>query len=100
MRSDSQALGVITGLLAPVAGFFLYGVIYVTSIRPYLELKEFVYDLFLGTRLYQSPILSLALIANLPLFFYYDHRDMHKAMRGVILASLIYGVVIVVLWFV
>ncbi|MBK8497880.1 MAG: hypothetical protein IPL52_03460 [Flavobacteriales bacterium] len=99
MRSDSQALGFITGVLAPVMGFFLYGVIYVTDIRPYLELKEFVQDIFLGTRLYQSPILSLALIANLPLFFFYDHRDMHKAMRGVIMASFLYGIVIVVLWF-
>lgn len=99
MRSDSQALGLVTGLLAPVLGFFLYGMIYVTGIRPYLELKEFVYDLFLGTRIYQSPILSLSLIANLPLFFFYDHRDMHKAMRGVILASFLYGIIIVVLWF-
>lgn len=99
MRSDSQAVGILTGLLAPVVGFFLYGLIYVTAIRPYLELREFVFDLFLDTRLYQSPILSLALIANLPVFFYFDHRDMHKAMRGVILASFMYGFVIVALWF-
>lgn len=99
MRSDSQVLGIITGLLAPILGFFLYGLIYVTAIRPHLELREFVYDLFFGTREYQSPILSLSLIANLPLFFWFDRRDRHKSMRGVILASFAYGIAIVVLWF-
>ena len=99
MRSDSQAFGIITGLLAPVVGFFLYGIAYVTAIRPHLELREFVYDIFFGTRLYQSPILSLSLIANLPLFFYFDKRDWHKAMRGVILASFVYAIAIIAFWF-
>lgn len=99
MRSDSQAIGLIGGLLAPIGGFFLYGLLYVTVIRPHLSLNEFVYDLFFGTREYQSPILSLSLIANLPLFFWFDRRDRHKAMRGVILACFIYGVAIIALWF-
>lgn len=99
MRSDNQVLGIITGLLAPIAGFFFYGLIYVTAIRPHLELREFVQDLFFGTREYQSPILSLSLIANLPLFFWFDCKDRYKAMRGVILASFVYAIAIVVLWF-
>lgn len=99
MRSDSQTLGLVTGLLAPVLGFFIYGCIYVTGIRPHLELRDFVYDLFFGTRQYQSPILSLALIADLPLFFLFDRFGMEKAMRGVILACFVHGVVIVALWF-
>lgn len=99
MRSDSQAVGIACGLLAPVIGFLLYGLTYVTAIRPHLYFREFVHDIFLGTHEYQSPILSLSLIANLPIFFFFDHRDMHKAMRGVIMASFAYGIVIIVLWF-
>jgi hypothetical protein len=99
MRSDSQAIGIVTGLIAPVFGFLGYGLLYVSAIRPHLGLSEFVQDIFFGTREYQSPILSLSLIANLPLFFWYDRRDMYKAMRGVILASFIHGVIIIALWF-
>jgi hypothetical protein len=99
MRSDSFVLGVITGLLAPIAGFFLYGGIYVTAIRPHHDLAYFINDLFLGTRQFQAPVLSLSLLANLALFFLFDRVDRPLAMRGVILATFIYGVAIVVLTF-
>jgi hypothetical protein len=99
MRFDSMLFGIITGLLAPVAGFFLYGAMYVTAIRPHHDLAWFVNDLFIGTRQYQSPVLSLALIANLALFFLYDRFGWHLAMRGVILATFIHGALIVVLSF-
>lgn len=99
MRWDSVAIGVITGLLMPIAGFFLYGLIHVNLIRPHLDMSFFIRDLFLGTRQFQAPILSLSLIANLvPFFFWFDRRSMYKAMRGVIVATFIYGLAIVVLW--
>ena len=50
---------VVLGLLAPVLGFFGYAAIYVTSIRPHLDLAWFINDLFLGTRQYQAPVLIL-----------------------------------------
>ncbi len=99
MRWDSVAAGLIAGLLVPVLGFFAYGWIHTTLIRPHLDLSFFIHDLFLGTRRFQAPILSLSLIANLAVFFLFDRRAMHRAMRGVITATFIYGVVIVVLWF-
>ncbi|HQV52486.1 MAG: hypothetical protein IPI00_02600 [Flavobacteriales bacterium] len=100
MPSDSLRLGLITGLLVPLLGFVIYATMYVTGIRPHLTFSYFVNDLFLGTRTYQSPVLSLSLIANLPLFFWYDRKEMPKAMRGVILASFVYAVVVVALWLV
>lgn len=99
MRLDSTAAGVVLGLLAPVLGFFAYGAIHVNLIRPHLDIGFFIHDLFLGTKAFQSPILSLSLIANLGLFFLLDRFDMHKAMKGVITATFTYGVVIVALWF-
>jgi hypothetical protein len=98
MRSDSTALGVIGGLLMPVFGFLAYAALYVTVIRPHLDLRYFITDMFWGTRTYQAPILSLSLIANLALFFWFDRREMPQAMRGVITASFIYGALIVILW--
>ncbi|MBX2978674.1 MAG: hypothetical protein KF905_05205 [Flavobacteriales bacterium] len=98
MRWDSLIVGLVLGLITPVLGFFIYGAIHVNIIRPHLDLPYFIHDLFLGTRVYQAPILSLSLLANLPLFFLLDRYVLYKAMRGVITATFIYGVVIVVLW--
>ena len=98
MWSDHLRTGIITGLLAPVLGFLAYGLIYVTGIHPGHDLRWFVNDLFLGTPQFQSKILSLSLIADVPLFFWFDRRGWTLAMRGVIGAMLLYGIVIVVLW--
>lgn len=99
MTSDSVRLGVVLGLFAPVLGFLGYATMYVTSIRPHQELSWFINDLFLGTREYQAPVLSLSLLANLALFFLFDRLDRPKAMRGVIGATFVYAVAIVVLSF-
>jgi hypothetical protein len=100
MRSDSLALGLVLGLLAPVLGFFGYAAIYVSSIRPHLDLAYFINDLFLGTRQYQAPVLTLSLIANLALFFLFDRLGKPRAMRGVIMATFLYGFVIMFLLYV
>lgn len=97
MRSDNMWIGVIGGLLAPIAGFFAYAGMYVTTIQPQHDLSYFVNDLFIGTKQYQAPVLSLALLANLALFFFFDRIGRPIAMRGVILATFIYGAAIVVL---
>lgn len=99
MRWDSQLTGFVVGLIAPVLGFFAYGLIHTTLVRPHLDMHAFVYDLFFGTKQFRAPILSLSLIANLAAFFIFDRMDRHKAMRGVILASLVHGAAIIMLWF-
>lgn len=99
MRADNFALGLVTGLLAPVLGFLLYGLMYTTAIRPWLDLPYFVNDMFLGTAEYRAPILSISLIADAFLFFWYDRSARYRSMRGVIAAMLIYGVVIVAFLF-
>lgn len=99
MRWDSVPAGLVLGLLMPVLGFFVYGFIHTYWIRPHLDLQYFINDLFLGTRQFQAPILSLSLIANLAIFFLLNRFRMANAMRGVLIATFIYGLVIVVLWF-
>ncbi|MBK9513720.1 MAG: hypothetical protein IPO05_08840 [Flavobacteriales bacterium] len=100
MRWDSLGAGVMMGLLAPLLGFFGYAAIYVGAIRPHLDLDFFIHDLFLGTREYQAPVLTLSLFANLALFFTLDRWSLYKAMRGVIAATFVYAVVIVLLLYV
>ena len=98
MWSDHLRTGIIAGLIAPVFGFFLYGMIYVTGIHPEHSFSWFVTDLFLGTPQFQSKVLTLSLIADVPLFFWFDRRAWYRAMRGVIGAMFLYGTVIVILW--
>ena len=95
MRWDSLPTGFILGLIAPVLGFFAYGTMYVTAIRPWYDLEWFVNDLFLGTSEYRTRIVSLSLVADAFLFILLERLDMLRAMRGVILAMLLYGLYIV-----
>jgi hypothetical protein len=95
MRWDSVPVGFVLGMLAPVLGFFAYGGMYVTAIKPWYDINWFVNDLFLGTSEFRTRIISISLIADAFLFFLFDRMDRHKTMRGVILAMLIYGLYIV-----
>ena len=95
MRSDSIAMGLVLGLLAPVLGFFAYGGIYVTAIRPWFDIHWFVNDMFIGTPEFRTRIVSISLIADAVLFFVFDRLDKHRTMRGVIMAMLAYGLYIV-----
>lgn len=98
MRLDDVRIGVLLGLLAPVAGFFIYGWFHTSWLRPHLDMHYYVHEIFLGTQQYRSPILSLSLIAEIPLFFWLDRRGDYKAMRGVLLAMFAYAVAVVALW--
>ncbi|MBX2973595.1 MAG: hypothetical protein KF797_10860 [Flavobacteriales bacterium] len=95
MRWDSVPVGFMLGLLAPVLGFFAYGGIYVTALRPWHDINWFVSDMFLGTSEFRTRIVSISLIADAFLFFLFDRLDKHKAMRGVIMAMLVYALYIV-----
>ena len=55
MRLDSVVAGVLLGLMAPVLGFFLYGYVHTTLVRPHLDLPYFIHDLFLGTASTRHP---------------------------------------------
>jgi len=97
MRSDNLRFGLILGLIIPLVGLLGYSVFVVTVLRPELELGFFLNNMIFGIRGNIPPILSLSLLSDVVLFFWFDHRRMLKAMRGVIGAMLVYGVVIVVL---
>lgn len=93
--TDRTVVGFLLGLIFPVFGFFAYGGIYVTAIRPHHDIDWFVNDLFLGTDVYRTQIISLSLIADAFLFFLFDRMRQLKAMRGVIIAMLVYALYVV-----
>lgn len=97
MRFDQVRFGYLLGLVVPALGVFLYAVMIAMSIRPELELGFVVKNMLFGVRANIAPTLSLSLLADVALFFFFDRKRMLKAMRGVIGAMLTYGAVIVLL---
>lgn len=97
MRFDTVRLGFILGLLAPALGVLGYALMISTSIHPGMGLGHVIKNMLFGIRGNIAPTLSLSLIADVVLFFFFDRKRMLKAMRGVIGAMFAYGAVIVLL---
>ncbi len=95
MRFDTFPVGLISGLLFPIVGFFAYGLLYTMVIRPNHDMHWYVYDLFLSTDEFRTRLVSLSLIADAGLFFWFDRKGHQNAMRGVITALFIYALYIV-----
>ncbi len=91
---DSVWLGIIFGLIAPSIGIVIF---YLINFKEE-SLLEFVSVTIEGKIL--SPLLSLCAVINLGIFYLFLHFDKLYIARGVILATMIYGIVIVVSKFV
>jgi hypothetical protein len=91
---NTLLLGVFLGLLGPTAGIAIfYMVNYVNT--TFIEFLTLSFEgKFLG------PLLSLSAIINLGIFYIFIHLEHYLSARGVILSTLLYGVVIVLLKFI
>lgn len=91
IRKNHFLTGFISGLLAPPIGFYIYFLIsfHYMSFRDYISRLS---DLGL-----ESGVLSLSLIANLIVFFYFIKVKADSSAQGVIGATFMYGLLIVIL---
>jgi hypothetical protein len=91
IRKDHFLTGFISGLIAPLIGFYIY---YLISFR-YMGFQSYVARLTeLGL---EAGVISLSLIANLVVFFYFIRIKADGSARGVIGATFTYGMLIVCL---
>ncbi len=91
IRKDHFLTGFISGLLAPFIGFYIY---YLISFR-YMSLQMYVSRLTeFGL---EAGVISLSLIANLIVFFYFIKIKADVSARGVIGATFAYGIVVICL---
>jgi hypothetical protein len=91
IKKNHFLTGFISGLLAPFIGFYIY---YLISFR-YMSLQSYVSRLVeLGL---EAGVLSLSLIANLIVFFYFIKGKADSSARGVIGATFLYGMLIVII---
>src|SRR6478735_7778776 len=91
---DSLLFGLIIGLVLPVIGVIIF---YYSKFAA-VDLMQFV-DIATKHKVL-SPMLSLCAILNLGTFYLFLNKNLYLTARGIILATIIYGVTIVVLKFV
>lgn len=94
MKKDSKILGIIMGLIAPVIGMLVYWT-FAFGIKGLMDIKILLHQ---TDKL--SALISLGLIANLGGFFLFYRLKLDESARGVILATFLYGFVILILKFV
>ncbi|MFN9518509.1 MAG: hypothetical protein ACK574_02120 [Bacteroidota bacterium] len=93
-KFDKLYIGIITGILAPLAGVVIFYAINFSG-EPMLEfLTASIKNKLL------SPLLSLCAVINLGLFYLYLQFNYLYSARGVILSTLLLGLAIVVVKFV
>lgn len=93
MRSkfDSQLVGLILGILVPFIGMFIF---YKFAFRT-LDIYEFYEHI---TRRDLTPqLISLSVVANLGVFFIFIWKKFYYSARGVIGATFIYTLIVLIL---
>lgn len=91
---DNIYLGAFFGLVFPVIGFLLF---YVFAFSDQLSLEMYWNQLFNTSKI--SAALSLAIVMNLPVFFYFLSLKRHETVRGVVGATIFYGIFIILFKF-
>lgn len=91
---DNIYLGVFLGLVFPVIGFLLF---YVFAFSDDMSLTEYWNRLFNTSKI--SAALSLSIIMNLPVFFYFLSLKRYEIVKGIVGATIFYGLFIILFKF-
>jgi len=90
IKYNTEKIGLITGLLMPV-----FTIIVFYFIRNPESLKGFINQI-IGVNIY-SELISVCVVPNLLLFFIFIWTDKMHSARGVIGATFIYAIIIIIL---
>jgi hypothetical protein len=91
-KKDNFMLGLILGLVGPILGLVI---IYYFKFPSY-TFGEFLEEFFNSNRLITS-IGALALLVNAVIFAIYVHFNKYQTFKGIFLATVVYGIGILVL---
>lgn len=97
IKKDNLRLGILLGFLAPILGMFLYyfAVFYTKGVG----FREFLYYLEQNKSLITG-VSSISLVANAVLFTICVNGRKDKTARGLFIATLIYGIGVLIVKFV
>jgi hypothetical protein len=95
LKKDNLILGIVLGLLTPVATFFIYYfvIVYLPYHRP---LDEFV-QVLLGNRQMLPKIISICLLLNGGVFYLYTRTRKDLTAKGIFLVTMLYAITIIML---
>lgn len=92
MNRDNHLFGFFLGIIIPLLGVLLF---YVFKYMPYnVPLSDFINLIKTNTHLIPK-ILSLGLIACIPLITYYKNRRRNKTLTGIFIAIILFALIIV-----
>jgi mannitol-specific phosphotransferase system IIBC component len=94
LKTDSKLLGFLVGMVLPILGIFVFwgGAYGASGLRDMGILLQELDKL--------SAVISIGLLANLPAFFLFYRFQKDESARGVIMATFVYALVIVIIKFV
>ena len=91
-KKDSLKFGILLGILGPLLAMLLY---YFWVFSRTISLPEYIYVLGTNKQLLTA-ISSISLLANAVLFTVYVNTQRDKTAKGVFVATLIYGIAVLV----
>ncbi len=95
MKRNVSFLGLVLGLLLPLVGIFIVYLVMSrgSSFSTFLNTMKTDFDA-------AALILSLSILINIIPFIYYTNRRLDLTARGILIATMLYAVLIVLLKFV
>jgi uncharacterized membrane protein len=90
MNKDNFLLGLLAGIVVPILGVLL---LYVFKYVPQnVSLSDFIY--LVKTNKSNIPkVISLGLIACIPLITYFKNRKKYTTLKGIFLAIMLYAII-------
>lgn len=86
LKIDSLKIGLLLGIIAPTLTMLI---IYLVQFLNY-DLNELV-NLLVAKRVF-TKIVSLCVIPNLALFFFFLNRNYYRSARGILMATFIFAI--------
>lgn len=94
LYKDSIPYGVVLGFVFPVAAFFLY---YLIKYYPHEQSIQDYLTLFIHNPKTVPAVISLCLIANGIIFYWFTQQQRDLTAKGILLITLLYGLLILLL---
>jgi len=92
LKKDNLKLGILLGILGPLLAMVIY---YLWVFSRTISFREYFYVLHTNIQLLTA-ISSISLLANAVLFTIYINTHRDKTARGIFVATLIYGVFVLI----
>jgi len=94
LKKDNLPLGIVLGLLTPVAGFFLYYLL--IFFKQHIGLGEFI-NILSTNRQMIPKVISICLLLKGLVFYLYTRKRRDITAKGIFLVTMLYAITILLL---